>query len=222
MKGPHGPVFLVLIGVLLSPAVATAQVRLFPGEFQRSDVIAIERDGRDLFGFDSVSGGRAEIRLEVGEAVYFEKTSGRVGLVLTSRRALAIGPGTGFQEIRYQSSETRPEKGLIEDEIALVATSKRVLGFIGNGGAWAEERLSPSESVEALRVGGAVGVVATNRRGLGLGTRQRSFVAIDLRVKETLESVSAQDTLATLRTSKRILVFGALRGGWSVQDRSIR
>ena len=54
------------------------------------------------------------------------------------------------------------------------------------------------------------------------GRNSRGFVSSDLRVREVLEEVTAQDTLATLRTDKRILVFGSLRGTWSIQDREIR
>lgn len=142
--------------------------------------------------------------------------------MLTSRRALAIAPGSGFLEVRYQPSEVPPEMGLVDDQIALIATPKRVLGFVGDGGRWVEERLSPRETAEVIRVGTAVGVVATNRRVLGIGPKKRKFESAGLRVREVVESVSAQDTLATLRTNKRILVFGALRGGWTIQDRSIR
>ena len=125
-----------MITVFLVLGPAAAQVPLFPDEFQRADVVAIERDGRDLYGFDSISGQRTRIRLEVDEKVFFLEARGRVGLVLTSRRAIAIGPGSEFQDLRYQTSEAAPEMGLVEDHIALVATSKRVLGFLGAGGVW--------------------------------------------------------------------------------------
>jgi hypothetical protein len=201
---------------------ASAQVRLFADEFDRADVITIEQDNRDLFGFDSITGRRASFRLESGEAVHFLEARGRVGLVLTNRRAVAIGPGTGFRDIRFQVSEAAPEIGLVEDQIALVVTDKRVLGFVGTSGDWIEEDMSPSESPEAIRAGTSVAVVATNRRALGLGTNLNSFVETDFRVREVIESVSVQDTLATLRTDKRILVFGSLRAAWTIQDRSLR
>ncbi len=200
---------------------ARAEVPLFADEFERLDVIAIERDGRDLFGFDSLSGRRAAYRLEVNEEVFFLETRGRVGLVLTNRRALAIGPGTGFREMRYRPRETPPETGLVGDQIALISTSKRVLGFIGNGGRWVEDGLAPGETVRAIRAGTAVGVVVTNRRALGLAANRKRFTSTNLRVKESIESVVAQDTLVTLRTDKRILVFGSSRGTWTIQDRSI-
>ena len=213
---------LVLPALLAVRPTASAEVPLFAAEFERADVIAIERDGQELFGFDSLTGRRAQIRLEIGEVVLFEQARGRIGLVLTDRRALGIGAGTGFQEFRYQLREEPPAVGLVEDQVALVITPKRVLGFLGTGGGWVDEQFSPYESVQALRVGAAVGVVATNLRALGLGTRRRHFVSADLRVKEKLESISAQDTLATLRTSRRILVFGSPRSSWIVQNRRRR
>lgn len=220
---PTGFRVLTLFVIAASVAFpARAQVPLFADEFERADVISVERDGRDLFGFDAVSGQRSEFRLDIGEEVYFLETRGRIGLVLTNRRALAISPRTGFREFRYQPSETPPEFGLVEDQIALLATSNRILGFLGNGGVWVEEGMTPSESARVIRAGTAVGVVVTNRRALGLGANLRGFVSEDLRVREAIESVTAQDTLASLRTDKRILVFGALRGTWSIQDRSIR
>jgi len=213
---------LLLLSASLFVTTATAQVPRYADQFERADVVAIEQDGRDLFGFDSLTGRRASYRLEVGEAVHFMESRGRVGLVLTNRRALGIGPGTGFREVRFPPNEVPPEIGLVEDQVALVTTSKRVLGFIGRDGHWVEESLAPSESAEAIRVGTAVAVVATNRRALGLGTNVGGFVALDFQVREVLESFSAQDTLATLRTNKRILVFGAPRGTWTIQDRAIR
>ena len=213
-------VWLLWIG--FAAGAASAQVGLFADEFERADVISIERDGRDLFGFDAVTGRRSTLRLEIGELVQFTETSGRVGLVLTDRRALALGPGTGFQQARYRVHEAPPVRGLVEDQVALVVTPKRVLGFLGRRGVWIEEDLSPRETAEGIRIGAAVGVVATNRRALGLGAGSTRFIEETLRVREDLESITSRDTLATIRTSRRILVFGALRGRWSEQDRRVR
>lgn len=222
LRGPCGVLLAALTWLGLAAGPASAQVQLFADEFERADVISIERDGRDLYGFDAVTGQRSTLRLEIGENVFFLETSGRVGLVLTDRRALALGPGTGFRQARYRVHETPPERGLVEDQVALVATPKRVLGFLGGRGVWIEEDLSPREAAEGIRVGAAVGVVATNRRALGLGTGSSRFIEETLRVREDLESITSRDTLATIRTSRRILVFGALRGRWSEQDRRVR
>jgi len=215
----RGRLGLVVLIPTLS-LVSSAQVRLLPEEVEIIDVIAIERDGRDVFAFDALTGRRSRIRLELGETVYFEHSRGRVGLVLTDRRALGVASGVGWQELRYRLQEVAPEIGLVEDRLALVVTGRRALGFIGRG-VWVEERLTPYEVVSALRIGSAVGVVVTNRRALGLAPDLARFVETDLQLKEELESVAARDTQGTIRTNRRIMVFSAPRRFWSEQDRQI-
>jgi hypothetical protein len=206
--------------ILVLALVSKAQVRLLPDEVEIVDVIVIERDGRNLFAFDALTGKRSRIQLELGEMVRFERSRGRVGLVLTDRRALGVASGVGWQELRYRLQEVTPEIGLVEDRLALVVTDRRALGFIGRG-TWVEERFTPHEIVSALRIGSAVAVVITNRRALGLASDLARFVETDLQLKETLESVAARDTQGTIRTNRRILVFSAPRGFWSEQDRLI-
>jgi len=215
----RGRLGLVVLIPTLS-LVSSAQVRLLPEEVEIIDVIAIERDGRDVFAFDALTGRRSRVRLELGETVYFEHSRGRVGLVLTDWRALGVASGVGWQELRYRLQEVAPEIGLVEDRLALVVTGRRALGFIGRG-VWVEERLTPYEVVSALRIGSAVGVVVTNRRALGLAPDLARFVETDLQLKEELESVAARDTQGTIRTNRRIMVFSAPRRFWSEQDRQI-
>lgn len=227
---PSGPVsdrpltWLVPLSVLvllLSSGQSGAQIPLLPQEVERVDVIAIERDDRELFAFDALTGRRSQLRLELGEEVFFEQARGRIGLVLTDRRALAVAPGTGFQELRFQLGEAAPTIGLLEDRVALVVTNRRALGFVGTEGAWVAENLPPNESLEALRVGATVAVVTTNRRALGLSGDRRRFVEVKLGIQEELESVAARDSIVTLRTDRRILVFSAARAIWSEQDRRL-
>ena len=47
---------LVLLTLLAVQPTASAEVPLFPEEFERADIIVIERDGQELFGFDSLTG----------------------------------------------------------------------------------------------------------------------------------------------------------------------
>jgi hypothetical protein len=210
----------LLILFLMLPLVSGAELGLLPDEIERIDVITVERDGRDLFAFDALTGRRSTIRLELGEEVRFERSRGRVGLVLTDRRALGVATGVGWQEMRYRLQEKAAETGLVEDRLAVVVTGRRALGFLGVG-VWVEERFTPHESVEALRVGSAVGIVITNRRALGLAPDVEHFVETAIQLKEELESVSARDTQGTLRTNRRILVFSAPRAFWSEQSRQI-
>ncbi len=220
----RSPVRTVLLacGLLLSgpPLPADAQVPLLPDEIERNDVIAIERDGRELYAFDALTGRRSRIRLEVAETVLFERTRGRVGVVLTDRRVLGVAPGTSWLEQRLGLHEAPAESGLVEDRIALVVTDRRALAFTGSGG-WVQEAFGPNEAASALRAGSAAAVVTTNRRALGIAPTLRYFVSEDFSVREVLESVTAQDTLVTLRTDRRILVFSAPRGSWVEQKRRI-
>lgn len=200
---------------------ALAQVPLLPDEIQRIDVIGIERDGRELFAFDALTGARASFRLDVAEDVLFEASRGRVGVVLTDRRALGVAPGTDWIELRLRLEEEPAGVVLVEDRVALLVSNRRALAFNGVGG-WVEEGFSPNEVATALRVGSSVGVVTTNRRALAIGPRLRGFASESLQLRESLEAVTAQDTLATIRTERRILVFSSPRGVWTTQKRLLR
>jgi hypothetical protein len=214
---------VLLLVVLLGSLVARpthAQIPLLPDEVERIDVIAIERDGREFYSFDALTGRRSTFRLEVAEKVLFERTRGRIGVVLTDRRLLGVTLGTSWIEERLGLQEEPAERGLVEDRIALVVTNRRALAFTGSG-SWVEESFGPHEKASSVRAGSAAGVVTTNRRALGIGPGLGHFVSQGLRVREVLESVAAQDTLVTLRTDKRILVFSAPRATWSEQKRLI-
>jgi hypothetical protein len=220
LAGPLVFMLFLLMVIALGPATVLAQVPLFPIELERVDVIAIERDGRDLFAFDSLTGGRAVIRLEIGEEIVFEASRGRLGIVVTNRRALAVAPGVGWKSLRFRLKESPPTMVLVEDRVAMMVTNRRAIGFVSRGD-WIVEEFSPHESPGALRVGVAVGAVATNRRALGLAVNGDRFISVDLQVNERLESVVVRDTLATVRTNRRILVFSGRGGGWAEQRRKI-
>jgi hypothetical protein len=209
-----------LLIILVAPGVVDAQVPLLPDEVERVDVIAIEIDGRDVYAFDALTGRNSTLRLEVAERIVFEKSRGRVGIVLTDRRVLGVAAGSGWSELRLGIQEEVPSTVLVEDRIAVLASNRRALAFTGSGG-WLSEGLSPGESTTSIRVGAAVGLITTNRRALGAAPGSGRFVVKDLQVREVLESVGTQDTLATLRTDRRILVFSAPRALWSEKKRKI-
>jgi hypothetical protein len=158
-----------------------------------------------------LTGGRARVRLELGETVLFQRSRGRVGMVLTDKRALGVASGTSWLEVRWRIHEVPAEVALVEERLALTVTSWRALAFTERG--WIEESLTPGEVVATMRAGSGAGVVTTNRRLLGVAPSS-GFVSEKLRVREVLESVNAQDTIVTLRTDLRILVFSAPRASW--------
>lgn len=216
----HGALLFCLLFVNLVASPLHGQVPLLPDEIERVDVIAIERDGRQLYAFDALTGRRSVVRLEVAEEVLFERTRGRVGVVLTDRRVLGVTSGTPWLEQRLGLQEKPAERGLVEDRIALVVTNRRALAFTGSRG-WVEETFGPNEKASTVRAGTAVGVVTTNRRALGIAPGLGGFVTERLRVREVLEAVTVQDTLVTLRMDHRILVFSAPRSSWTEQKRLI-
>jgi len=213
--------FAVLMFAFLLPASAVGEIPLLPAEIERFDVITIERDGLNLFAFDSLTGTRSRIQLELGEEVLFEGSRGRIGIVLTDRRALGAAAGISWQELEYGLFESVPDFALVEDRIAVAVTDRRALGFLPDG-SWVEERFDTREETTALRVGAAAGVVLTNRRALGVAPNLDHFVEIDLQLKEIIESLGARDTLATLRTNRRILVFSGPRAVWTEQNRNLK
>ncbi len=212
------PLRLALAALVAGPALA--QVPLLPDEVQTVDVIAIERDGRDLHAFDAVGGRRTTVRIEVGEELFFERSRGRIGLVLTDRRALGVAAGGSWSELRFGAQEEVPEGAVVEDRVAVFVSGRRAVGFLDDG-SWVVERLTPSETPTAVRAGSIVGLVTTDRRALGLAPVQRRFVEVSLSPREVLESVTVQDALVTLRTPRRILAFSALRGSWTVERRAV-
>jgi len=210
---------LVLGSTVGAGGAARAQVSLYPAEVDRLDVIAIQQDGRNLYAFNAVTGSRARVRLDIDELVLFNQSRGRVGIVLTDRRALGITAGGNFQEARYRIAERAPDFAVVADRVALVATKQRALGFVGQLGGWIEETFTPGESLEAIRAGSGVGVAATNRRMLGLAPENGTFATLPFRLKESLEAIEAGDTLATLHTDQRILVFSGPRAAWTFRAR---
>ncbi len=101
---------------------AVAQISLYPAEVERLDVLSIQQDGRDLYAFNSLTGSRARVRLEIEELVLFNESRGRVGIVLTDRRALGLTVGGNFQEVRYRLAERVPDFAVVSERVALVAT----------------------------------------------------------------------------------------------------
>lgn len=212
--------FLVAEAVVIA-GPARAQVGLYPDEVDRLDVITVEQDGRDLYAFSSVTGSRGRLRLDVEEVVLFNESRGRIGIVLTSHRAIGVATGGGFTEVRYRIAERAPDRALVEQRIGLVATGRRALGFVGPSGIWVEEPLTPEESIEALRAGPAVGIVITNRRALGLAPEVGRFASMPFQLREKLESIDAEDTLAKVRTDRRLLVFSGQGAVWTFRNRNL-
>jgi len=204
----------LLAGLLLATAAAGADLRA-PGETPVADVLQIILLERDVVAVDGLAGTELRQRLELGEAVHYAESRGRVGIVLTDRRVLAVGVRSGaWQEARYRRGEPPPAGAFLGEQVALVVTSKRALGFDGGSGNLVERSLGPRERVIAADASGAVGVIVTDRRALGVSPFAGGFFVAKLRVEESVDAVSASGNVATVRTSRRLLTFQAASGTW--------
>ncbi|MEM9174040.1 MAG: hypothetical protein AAGC67_02310 [Myxococcota bacterium] len=105
----------------------------------------------------------------------------------------------------------------VEERVGLVLTGRRLLGFSGGPGRWAEERMRPGEAVVDLALGDEVAVVVTGDRVLGLSARRVGFDEDSLGPRERIETVGASDRSGTVMTERAIRTFSVVRG-WS-QDR---
>ncbi len=209
------------ISALLAPialvlaAVPSGQAQLRPDETPLEDLLELVELNRELVAFDAEGGGQTTLPLELGEEVFWSRSRGRVGVVLTDRRMLAVSTGSAvWQSERYRRTERRPKSALLGDRVALIQTSERVLGFNGSTGSLVEYRLGIREYVLASRTGANTAVVVTNRRVLGLSPQAGGFTSADLQLQEQLVALVPRSNLATVRTDRRLLVFRGPSGTW--------
>jgi hypothetical protein len=211
---------LLLLGVAMLALPASGQ-RLGPDDVELADVLEVQLLGRDLLAYDGTGSGRMQIRLELNERVAFQHAQGRLGIVLTDRRALGVSPGSGWREERYRFSETRTDTGILGERVAVVMTSQRALAYNALQGHWVEESLGPGERVVETRVGPSTAVIVTDRRSLGMSPNSGGFAEIAMRVHEQVESISARSGVATVTTSQRVLIFQGPNARWVEQRRKI-
>lgn len=204
----------LLVAALLVAGAAGAERRA-PGETPLADVLQILLLERDVVAIDGLAGTELRQRLELGEEVLFAESRGRVGVVLTDRRVLAVAVRSGsWQEARLRRGEPPPSGAFLGERVALVVTPKRAIGFDGGSGNLVERSLGPRERVLAADASGAVGVIVTDRRALGVSPFAGGFFVAKLRLDESLEGLVATGNVATVRTTRRVLSFQAVTGAW--------
>jgi hypothetical protein len=210
--------------LLLAMATVTAPARaqIVPGEVPLADVLEILVVDRELLAIDAAGGGQTVARLRLNETVLWKGARGKVGVIITDQRILAVATQSGsWQETDYRRTEQRPESALLGERVALVVTSERVLGFNGGSGNLAEISLGPREQVIVARAGENVGVVVTDRRALGLSPFLGGFFTTPLTLGEQIEAVTAESNLATLTAARRVLIFRATTGSWEERTRKL-
>lgn len=179
--------------------------------------------GRELLAIDAEGGGQRTVRLERDERVLYTRSQGRVGVVVTDRRLLAVATRSGaWQETRYRNGELPPTDVELGDRVALALLTQRALGFDGGSRNLIESTLGPREVVVDTAVGQNVVVVATDRRALGLSSDRGGFFEVRLRSGEIVESIDAFARHATVSTSQRLLTFRGETASWEELRKSLR
>lgn len=209
---------LALAAVAASAPLATAQQGI---RVPIEDAVSIEVLGRDVYAVVE-SGGPLHTRLEKGESLLSSGVRGLVGLVLTSRRLLAVSPGAAsFIEERRRLGERLDGDALLSARVALVLTDQRALGYDAGALRWVEASIGPHEQLQGARTAQAIALVVTGRRALGLASGSGRFVEIALQVGERFESLQALADVGTLRTSRRLLVFRGDSASWGSEPRPL-
>ena len=214
---------------LLALSLSLSQTGCPPARAQRrsdvplADLLQLIVRPRELLAIDGSRGSQRVERLEKGERITWHATRGRVGVVLTDRRVLAVATGSAsWQEERFRSAESRPRNAALGDRLALVTTSQRAIGFDGGSGNLVTSSLGPRESQVELAIGENVGVIVTDRRALGLSPFVGGFFAASLSPGERIEGLSAVSNVATLTTSQRLLIFRSEFGSWEERQLGLR
>jgi hypothetical protein len=218
---------LSLLATILLALPASAQGLLGErGEANSSpllDLLEIIVLPREVLAVDAGGGGQIEERLLRGENVLWSESKGRVGVVLTDQRILAVSTiSASWQSLRYARGEVAPAGAALQDRVALLLTNKRAIGFDGNSGNLIERSLGPGESITGSAVGANVAVVVTDRRALGLSAFAGGFFQAKIHVGEDLASATAQANLVTLALPNRLLFFRAPTGSWEERKLDIR
>ena len=183
------------------------------------DVVVLPRE---VVAIDARGGQLAE-RLERGERVLYAKQRGRVGVVVTDRRLLAVTASSGaWQEARYRNGESPPADVALGDRVALVVTPLRAIGLDGKTGNLIEASIGPNERVLDSAVGQNVAAVVSDRRALGVSAHRGGFFEVRLRLGERAQSLRALADTVTLHTGARLLVFRGPTGTWEERRLPLR
>lgn len=213
---------LACVALLVGGAAAAAPPVVRQDEAVLEDLIAVDVLDRDVYAFDAEGAGRNHLRLHLGEEVVARGQRGRVALVMTNRRALALASGTGtWRELSLRLGESADALSWVAPRVLVVATGQRILGFESGSATWLEIDVGPQEAVTHVELGSSTAIVVTDRSAYGLSPDAGGFFAAPLRLHEVLERVSASANLGQIRTSQRLLVFRSPSGVWTAEERPI-
>ncbi len=207
----------LLLWLLLLGSTATAQLA---DEVPLADVLEILELDRQLLAIDARGGGQLALDLRLEERVIWKTARGRVGMVLTDQRVLAVAAGSGsWQRIELQNGEQASGPAQLGDRVGLLLTTRRAIGFDGGSRNLLEASLGLRERVLATAVGRNVAVLVTDRRALALSPSVGGFFDTPIQLAETIERVEAESNVATVTTNHRLLIFRTPTASWEIRLR---
>ena len=210
---------LIAVSGLTTTLVTPVQARRVPSiraEVPLLETIDVVVRRRSIIAVDpSVGFDVARTPLEVREDVLWSGTRGRVAMVTTNKRVLAISTGTpNWQETRFWLRESLPSSVMIGDRVALVTTSHRVIGMGSSGGPLKTREIGTHEDLLDVIVGDNLAVVITDQRLLGLSAFAGGFFQEAVGIHENLDYAKASADFATVTTDRRLVIFDANSGDW--------
>jgi hypothetical protein len=156
------------------------------------------------------------LALTLVEQVLTIESRGSVGAVITSERFLAISETSeGWLEFSFSLNEGYSSDLVLSENMALLRTQDRVVGFDGIFNRLVPYDLSVGEQVFEQAAGLDVLVFATEYRSVGLAAGS-DWRVLDFNISEIFRNLSAGAGLATVQTSSRLLIFSAATGNWSI------
>ena len=162
-------------------------------------------------------------KLEVGEKVLWVGVRGRIGLVVTDQRLLAISrTAPVWQFVHFKARETLPQSILLGERVGLVATSHHLYGITAAGGLLKAQELSPYETLVDDLVGDNLAVIVTDRRLIGLSGFAGGFFEEPVGIHEDLDYANISSNFATVATDRRLVIFDAESGDWQTRQLNLR
>jgi len=186
------------------------------------DLLQIVVRDSEVLAIDAWAGDIAQERLELREQVLWSGSRGRLAVVLTNRRILAIATHSQWTSINLRMSEDPPRSALLGARVALVLTDQRLIGFESASGALVQGDWGVREKVLDAAADTNVAVVVTNRRALGIAAFGGGFSEVEIRPRETVQSLAVRADLATVGTRFGLLIFRAPGAAWQRRELSLR
>lgn len=214
--------FTIVIATLGAFAVADVQpagarpLPSFRAEVPLLDTIDVIVRRRSVIAVDpSVGFDVARAPLLIGEDVLWSGSRGRVGLVVTDKRVLAISTGAPtWHETRFRVRESLPNAVLLGDRVALVTTDDRIIGMAAGGGPLRMRDIGTHENLVDAVIGENLAIVITDKRVLGLSAFAGGFFQESVGIHEDFEYSKASANFGTVATDRRLLLFEATSGDW--------